>query len=343
MSLVVSQAGPGGRVGELTLWAIAGLVMLTVHVGGAAYLLKEDPGAPADNAPPAAIMIELAPEPEAVNTEEEQVSPDTVDQEVVESEQVEPVEEPPPQPVEEPQPEAEPTPEPVVEQPPEPVEPPPQEVAEPVEPTPPEPVIEEPLPEPEPTPEVTETIPEPTPEPIEEIDPIEQQMTAALENVEVPLPMMRPEPPPAEKPEEAKKPEPKKEPIKKVQKPKQQQQQARQEMAEAKIQAKESDRTAATQTSTGSIAPSVSPAKWKSRVQAKIARNARKCPGNSTGSTTVRFNFDGGGAVTNVSVLRSSGDSAIDNYIVSAVRRASPIPAPPAGVASYLDQPLTCE
>lgn len=335
MSLVVSQTGPGGRVGELALWAVAGLIMLTVHVGSAAYLLKEEPDAAADNAPPAAIMIELAPEPEAVKTEEEQISPDTRDQEIVESEQVEPVEEP--------QPEPEPTPEPTVEQAPEPVEPPPQEIAEPVEPTPPEPVIEEPLPEPQPTPEVTETIPEPIPEPVEEIDPIEQQMTAALENVEVPLPMMRPEPPPAEKPEEAKKPEPKKEPVKKVEKPKRQQQQARQEMAEAKIQAKESDRTAASQTSTGSIAPSVSPAKWKSRVQAKIARNARKCPGNSTGSTTVRFNFDGGGAVTNVSVLRSSGDAAIDNYIVSAVRRASPIPAPPTGVASYLDQPLTCE
>ncbi|MFB9953076.1 cell envelope integrity protein TolA [Rhizobium puerariae] len=321
MSLVVSQAGPGGRVGELALWSVAGLVVLTVHFAAAALLLQETPDMPADSSPPAAIMIELAPEPEAVNTEEDQVSSDLQEQEEVKSEETQPVEEP--QPVEQPQPEPEPTPEPVVEQTP-------------------EPVAEEPPPEmPEPTPEITETIPEPPPEPVEEIDPIEQQMTAALENVEVPLPMMRP--PVAEKPpEEAKKPEPRKEPVKKPQKPKQQQQQARQDMAEAKVQTRQSDRTAASQNSTGFFAQSVSPAKWKSRVQAKLARTARKCPGNGTGTAAVRFSFDGSGNVTGVSLSRSSGDSAIDNYIVSAVRRASPIPAPPSGVASYLDQALTC-
>ncbi|WP_105373619.1 cell envelope integrity protein TolA [Neorhizobium huautlense] len=334
MSLVVSQTGPGGRVGELALWAVAGLIMLTVHVGSAAYLLKEEPDAAADNSPPAAIMIELAPEPEAVKTEEEQISPDTRDQEIVESEQVEPVEEP--------QPEPEPTPEPTVEQAPEPVELPPQEIAEPVEPAPPEPVIEEPLPEPQPTPEVTETIPEPIPEPIEEIDPIEQQMTAALENVEVPLPMMRPEPPPAEKPEEAKKPEPKKEPVKKVEKPKRQQQQARQEMAEAKIQAKESDRTAASQTSTGSIAPSVSPAKWRSRVEARLARFVRRCPREEFGIAWVRFDFDANGSITSVRLTRPSGNESVDEYAVSAVRRVSSIPAPPAGVANSFDQQIQC-
>lgn len=327
MTIVVSQTSPAGRVGELALWGVAGLVMLTLHYGTAVYLMREEPASPAENAPPAAIMIELAPEPEAVNTEEEQVSPDVQDVEEVKSEQMEPVEEPQPEPVAEPEPQ--------------PIEPPPQEVAEPVEPEPVEPVIEEPLPEP--PPEITQTIPEPPPEPVEEIDPIEQQMTAALENVEVPLPMMRPPMPVEKPPEVAKKPEPKKEPVKKVERPKQQQQQARREMAEAKVQARQSDRTAASQNSTGSIAPSVSPARWKSRVQAKLARTARRCPGNSTGTAAVRFSFDGGGNVTNVSLSRSSGDSAIDNYIMSAVRRASPIPAPPSGVASYLDQALTCQ
>lgn len=327
MSLVVSQTGPGGRVGELALWGAAGLLMLTVHFSAAAYLMREQPDVPADNAPPAAIMIELAPEPEAANTEEEQISPDMQEQEQVMSEQAEPVEEPQPEPVAEP-----------VEQP---VESPPQEVAEPVEPEPVQPPVVEPPPEPEP--QVTETIPEPPPEPIEEIKPVEEQMTAALENVEVPLPAMRPLPPPvAEKPpEQPKKPVPRKEPVKKVEKPKQQQ--ARPDMAEAKIQAKQSDRTAASQNSTSLFSSSVSPQQWMTRVRTKIARYARKCPGNGTGIVTVRFSFDGSGNIGNVSVSGSSGNASIDDYVASAVRRASPIPAPPSGVASSLSQPVKCE
>jgi protein TonB len=330
MSLVVSHTGPGGRVGELALWGAAGLLMLTVHFGAAAYLMREPPEVPADNAPPAAIMIELAPEPEAANTEEDQISPNLQEQEQVMSEQPEPVEEPQPEPVAEP-----------VEQP---VEPTPQEVAEPVEPEPVQPPVVEPPPEPEP--QVTETIPEPPPEPIEEIKPIDEQMTAALENVEVPLPAMRPLPPPvAEKPpEQPKKPEPRKEPVKKVQKPKQQQQQARPEMAEAKVQVKKSERTAASQNSTGFFSPSVSPAKWKSRVEGKLARSARRCPGNDKGTASVRFNFDGSGNITSASLSRSSGNSRIDEYILSAVQRASPIPAPPSSVTyRHLDQPFECE
>lgn len=327
MSLVVSQTGPAGRVGELALWGAAGLIVLSLHFGAAVYLMQRAPDEPSDNSPPAAIMIELAAEPEAANTEEEQIAPDVVEQEQVPTEQMEPVETPP-EPVEQAQPEPEPQP---VEQPP--------EVAELPEPTPPEPVIEEPLPEPPPEPEITETIPEPLPEPIE---PIEQQMTAALENVEVPLPTFRPLPPVIEKPEE-KKPEPKKEPPKRVERrPKQQQPQAQQERAEAKVQAKESDRTAADRTSTGFFSQSVTPAKWKSRVEAKLARTARRCPSNGNGTALVRFSFDGSGNVTSVSLSRSSGDAKIDDYIVGAVRRASPIPAPPTGVASHLDQALTC-
>ncbi|CAD7030319.1 energy transducer TonB [Pseudorhizobium endolithicum] len=300
-----------GRFAEMALWSSAALVVLTAHISAAAVLLRQEPAPPAENGPPAAIMIELAAEPEAANTEEDQVATEEVDSMEVASKQLEPVEEPPPEPL------------------PEPVEPPPpEEIAEPVEPEP-EPVEPEPVEEPEPEPEITETIPEPPPEPVEEVDPLEQQMIAALENVEVPLPVSRPPPPP----------EPKKEPPKRVRK----QPQASKAAQQAKLQTKQSDRTAATQTTTGSSKPSVSPAKWKSRVQSKIARNARRCPGNDTGTAAVRFSFDGSGNITSVSLSRSSGNSAIDNYIVAAVRRASPIPAPPAGVPSYLDQGLRCE
>jgi protein TonB len=329
MSIVVSQTAPGGRVGEVALWGAAGLLMLSVHVGGAAYLMRQSPEELSDNAPPAAIMIELAPEPEAVNTEDEQIAPDMQEQEEVLSEQTEPVEEPV-EPVEQAEP-----------MPPEPVEPPPPEVAElPPEPTPPEPVVEEPPPEPEP--EMTQTIPEPPPEPVEEVDPIEEHQTAVLENVEVPLPAVRP-PLLAEKPPEEKKPEPKKPPTRKVEKPKQQQQQARQQQAEAKAQVQQSDRTAASQTSTGLFSSRVSPQQWMTRVRTKIARYARRCPGNDTGIVTVRFSFDGSGNIGSVAVARSSGNPAIDDYVTSAVRKASPIPAPPSGAGSSLSQPVKCE
>lgn len=364
MSLVVSQTSPAARVGEAALWGLAGVVMLTLHVGTAVYLMQENTDTVVEGSPPAAIMIELAAEPEAANTEEEQISPDLQDAKEVASEETQPVEEPQPEPT--PEPVAEPVPEPVEEIPqeiveptPEPVEQPPEEIAEPVpepieqpqevaetppEPAPPEPVIEEPPPEPEP--EIAQPLPELPPEPIE---PIQEQATAVLENVEVPLPTMRPLPPIVEKPPEEKKPEPKKverkkpeprkEPVKKVVR----QQQAQQDMAEARIQAKQSERTAATQTSTGFFSSSVSPAQWMTRVRTKIARYARKCPGGGRGIVTVRFSFDGSGNITSASVSRSSGDAEIDNHIVSAVQKSSPIPTPPSGVASHLTQPVTCQ
>lgn len=297
------------KIGEISLWTGASVLVLSAHIAAAALLMQEEPITEADSAPPAAIMIELAPEPEAVNTEEEQISPDMADSEKVDSEQPEPVEE------------VQKEPEPI----PDPVEPPPEEVVE-EEPTPPEPEIAEPL-------------PEPPPEPIEEPDPLEQQMTAALENVEVPLPTVRPPPPP----EVAEKPEPKKD-VKKVERRKPQQQQAQKEMAQAKAQVRQSDRNAASQSSTGSVfTSSVSPAKWMTRVRAKIARSARRCPGGDRGVVTVSFSFDNGGNIGRVSVSRSSGSAQIDDYVTSAIRKASPIPAPPSGVASSLTQPVECK
>jgi len=251
MTFTTPRSSRSGRFAELALWSTAGLVVLTAHIAAAAVLLKQEPSPPADQGPPAAIMIEMAAEPVAQNTEEDQVSTEEVDSEEIASRQVEPVEEPLPEPL------------------PEPVEPPPPEEVAELEPVKPEPEPVEPEPIEQPEPEITETIPEPAPEPVEEVDPLEQQMIAALDNVEVPLPIMRPPPPP----------EPKKEPPKR----------------------------------------------------------------NDTGLAAVRFSFDGNGNITNVSLSRSSGNSAIDNYIVSAVKRASPIPAPPAGAPRYLDQGLRCE
>ncbi len=76
MSDYGAAIGRGTRAAEAGLWACAGVVMLTAHVGGAAWLLREPPVMAAEDAPPAAIMIELAPEPEAVFTEANEIAPD---------------------------------------------------------------------------------------------------------------------------------------------------------------------------------------------------------------------------------------------------------------------------
>jgi len=63
---------------EFVLWAGASLIVLSVHVGTAMWLLRQPEMLAADNAPPAAIMIELADMPEAAMTEENEVSADEI-------------------------------------------------------------------------------------------------------------------------------------------------------------------------------------------------------------------------------------------------------------------------
>jgi protein TonB len=318
------------RAGEFALWGGAGLVVLAAHVGAMLFIMRQPPIEAGDSAPPPAIMIEMAAEPEAVKTEENVITPDEAAAEEVKSEMTEPVEEPVPEEVPVP-------PEPVVE--PAPVEPPPPE--------PVQPIVEEPPPEvPPPVQEVVEPTPEPPPEPppeiVEPIDPIEQQMTAALENVEVPLPAMRPPPTPEEK-----KPEPKKEPKKPVvQKPKPQPKQAQASKAaeEAQAQVRQADRTAASRSANGSSAPSVSPARWQSRLMAHLERRKRY-PADARarreeGTAYVRFRIDDSGNVLSVALSRSSGSSALDQEVLAMVQRASPVPAPPAGVNKTIVAPV---
>ena len=66
----------GNGFSEFTLWAGAGLMVLSIHVGTALWLLRDAAMVAADDMPPAAIMIELAEMPEAQVTEENEVSPD---------------------------------------------------------------------------------------------------------------------------------------------------------------------------------------------------------------------------------------------------------------------------
>jgi protein TonB len=64
------------RILEVILWSGAALVTLGVHTGAVAWMLRSDPVVAADSSPPAAIMVEIASAPEAIQTEKDEINPD---------------------------------------------------------------------------------------------------------------------------------------------------------------------------------------------------------------------------------------------------------------------------
>ena len=260
----------GTSVSLIMLWGFAGAMMVAAHGAAGWWIMQERAEPVAQLAAPAAIMIELAPEPVAPAATEEQIAPDDIDSQAVEETPFEPVEE-------------------KIET---------EEIVEPVE-------------------EVAEELPEP-------VDPVEQ-LVAALNPVELPVPQARPEPP-------RKKPEPKKA---------KQQPSPEKRRAQVKTQ-QEAPRAAAPQNSSGASS-SVSPARWQARVHSHIAKRQRRNvvrKAGESGVSQVRFSIDGNGNVLSASLARSSGNSILDDEAVSMVRRASPIPAPPPGVNSTIVLPI---
>lgn len=183
--------------------------------------------------------------------------------------------------------------------------------------------------------------PEPVEEEVVEQEDLIEQDVVQLPDAEVPLPVVRPKPPEPKrevvKREELKKPEPRK------QKPRPQQQQtASQATRQAQAQVREGSRTAARQSASG--VSSMTPARWQSRLMAHLERR-KKYPAEAKrrgerGIVYVRFHIDDGGNVSSVSLARSSGHPALDNEVLSLVRRASPVPAPPPGVNKTITAPV---
>lgn len=143
--------------GDSLAWGAAALIVASAHAAALAVMMHTPPEIGADPGPQAAIMIELAAEPEATESREEEIAPDNVDAEEIIS------------------PAADPAPDEL-------------KPLETTDTTAPEPVTpaEKAIPSPEPT-----TAP---PRQVES-NPVEQQVLTALENVEVPLPLARPAPP----------------------------------------------------------------------------------------------------------------------------------------------------
>ena len=160
---------------------------------------------------------------------------------------------------------------------------------------------------------------------------------AVTPEVAVPLPQPRPE---IKEPEE-KQAERKVEPRKKVEKPV-----PKKEVAKAEPQAEPKAKPAAraTASSKASRAPSISPAKWQSRLSAWLNRHKRYPRGAKSrreeGVVSVSFAISASGDVLSARVSRSSGNSELDQAALDMLRRASPVPAPPPGVARKIAVPV---
>lgn len=253
-------------------WGLAALVVAGMHGAAGWLIVTWQRAEAAAGAPPAAVMIELAPLAVAPEAPPQEVAPGP---EMVES-QPDP-EPPPPEPVKEPNP---------VEPPPEP---------EPV--TLPEPEIK--IPELPPLPNAAAVLaPPPPPEP--------------------PRPEIKRKPPPKPPVVERRKP---------VNRDKPRAEQTTAPSAQARVAP-----SAAAPAAGASSSPSVSPASWRGSLMAHLNRYKRFPGGASPGTVQVAFSIDRSGRVLSASLVRGSGDAALDSEAVAMIRRASPVPAPPAGV-----------
>lgn len=291
------------RLRDVLLWGTAALVMFSAHVSSAAWLLSQKRVEIADDGPPPAIMIDLAAEPEAVNTETMQIAEDVEDSPDVAA--LTPPEEPPVE-------------EAAVEPPPEPEPEPVEEVTQ---------TVPEPEPEPEPIP------PEPQPE---------EEMANLVEEAAVPLPVARPEPEKPEVKKEAPKPkkvEVKKEKPKEQARP-EPSRAAMAAAAEVTQGARNAAAKSASGSSFSSASPARWQSKVYAHLARRKGQLAKTRDRGTQGTVVVRFSIDTGGNVLSVSLSRSSGHPSLDQDVLAMVRNASPVPAPPPDVNRTLTAPF---
>lgn len=87
-----------------------------------------------------------------------------------------------------------------------------------------------------------------------------------------------------------------------------------------------------------SRATAAAKASWQSQLLSHLARYKRY-PDEARrrgiqGTCQVRFNLDRSGAVLSVELAKSSGNAALDRATLAMIRRASPVPTPPAELLS---------
>lgn len=209
-------------------------------------------------------------------------------------------------------------------------------------------------------PEEVQPEPEPEPQPEAKAEPQQVQeseevipdvVEAQKPEVAVPLPVEKPQEKPEEKPKAEPKPEPKKVEKLKPQKPKPEKVKPKKaekaaetrEASAPRVDADNGAKVAASKRGETSASAGVIWAKWTSRLQSHMARNARFLQGksrNTRGEAHVAFVIDPSGNVLSARIAVSSGDPAVDQLALEAARRASPVPAPPAAIAK-VRMPIT--
>lgn len=189
---------------------------------------------------------------------------------------------------------------------------------------------------PEPQPEAkTETEPETEPQEVKtEVETLELPNIETAEAVlEAPKP-----PEPAPEPREQEKPPEKPKESEKKSKPREKSAKAAQLNAAPKPLP--APRAKTNLAAVSGMSSSMSPATWRGMVVAHMNRRKRS-PGGPNGTAYVAFTIDRGGRVLSARLFRSSGNPALDREAVSLAQRASPVPAPPAGVMKGNSATLT--
>jgi protein TonB len=170
----------------------------------------------------------------------------------------------------------------------------------------------------------------------------EEETRPTVEKAEIPLPAAEPEKD-LPKQRHPKKEHPKHASPEKKPKPRRQKASPQSKATiEAQAQVRRSERTAAAQTASG--VGSVSSANWQSQLMAHLERRKRYPPGaqarGERGIVYVRFTIDESGNVLSANLVRSSGHAELDQEVLSLVRKASPVPAPPPGVQRDIIAPV---
>ena len=293
---------------DLALWTSALIIVVGTQASGAYWYANRQRDSAPESGAPEAIMLELAPISTSVENAVADLPPDQ--QTMVEQNEIAPSEtpdeeaiEPPPEPEVEPQdipPDVEeppPEPEPVPEPVPEPIEPPPEPLLEPVEP-----VVEPPE---EIIPDIVEA-PEPA-----VVAPLPVVASASIQERRK-RPKPAPKPPAQQATPRTAAPPPSEAP---------------------RAQAAVSAQLAAAQ----QAAPSVSPARWQSKLMSHLNRR-KQYPRSAQsrreeGVVHLTFSIDGAGNVLSSGIARSSGFADLDQAVLTMIARASPVPAPPAEMA----------
>lgn len=288
---------------QTALWGVAMFIAIGGHLGLLVWALWLPPVEVADNAPPPAIMIELAAQSEAINTDRNEITQDEASTEVSVAQAAQKPEPP----------ENEPVPD----------------------------VSEQAAEEAVPASSVIEPPPPDVVEPVPQDDPVEAQSKTTLDNVQVPLPVMQARPVETKKAVEQQKPR-KVEQRRASQPHRSSAASQAKTAAAAQVQQSDRNAAnqPAAAMGFGSITPAKWQARLMAHLERRKRYPPGARARDEQGVAYVRFKIDAAGNVLSASLARSSGYADLDDEVVELVKRASPVPPPPPDVNRTITAPI---